>query len=178
MRIVSGKLKGRHIPVRSNFPARPTTDFAKESLFNILNNWYDFEQIDVLDLFSGTGSISYEFASRGSKNILSIEKDFRSFSFIKQTAIDLQLSAIKAIKADAFSFIGKCTAKFDIVFADPPYELKRIEEIPEMVFKSGILKNSGTLILEHGKEQHFEENEYFSEIRHYGGVNFSFFEKK
>jgi 16S rRNA (guanine966-N2)-methyltransferase len=178
MRIVSGKLKGKHIPVRANFPARPTTDFAKESLFNILNNWYDFEEIDVLELFSGTGSISYEFASRGCKNIVSIENDFRSISFIKQTARDLKLDAIKAVKADVFSYLNKCTGKFDIIFADPPYQLERIGEIPEMLLKSGILKINGTVILEHGKDQHFEESEYFTEKRHYGGVNFSFFSNK
>jgi 16S rRNA (guanine966-N2)-methyltransferase len=178
MRIVSGKHRGRNIPVRTNFPARPTTDFAKESLFNILNNWFDFEEIDVLDLFSGTGSISYEFASRGCKNIVSVENDFRSYSFIKKTAIDIKLEAVSAVKADVFSFIAKCKNSFDIVFADPPYQLDRIGELPDLILKSSVLKNEGMFILEHGKDQHFQENEYFQEKRVYGGVNFSFFKPK
>jgi 16S rRNA (guanine966-N2)-methyltransferase len=178
MRIVSGDLKGRNIPVRPNFSARPTTDFAKESLFNILNNWYDFEEISVLDLFSGTGSISYEFASRGCKNIICVENDFRSFDFIRKTADALKLKSIKAVRADVFLFIRKCKQEFDIIFADPPYQLKNIADIPEQILNSSLLKPGGMHILEHGKDLEFRNVAGFKEKRVYGNVNFSFFEKK
>lgn len=178
MRIISGTYKGRYIPVRKNFQARPTTDFAKENIFNVMSNHFDFEQLTVLDLFSGTGSISYEFASRGCKEIVSVEKDFRSFDFIKKTAKELQLSSITAMKADTFLFLKKSHKNFDIIFADPPYDLDRIHEIPERVFASALLKTNGWLILEHGKSTQFNDHEYLIDCRKYGSVHFSIFEKK
>lgn len=178
MRIVSGKLKGRQIPVRKNFSARPTTDFAKESLFNILNNYFDFEETDVLDLFAGTGSISYEFASRGCPKVITVEKDFRSFDFIRQTAKELKLDSIRGVKSDVFNFLGRCSESFDIVFADPPYELENIAEIPDAVFKSKALKENGWFILEHGSNNLFNHISGFKEMRVYGNVHFSIFRKE
>lgn len=175
MRIVSGKFKGRHIPVQKNFSARPTTDFAKESLFNILNNYFDFEHIEVLDLFSGTGSISLEFASRGTTQITAIEKDARTCDFIKQTCRNLELSAVRVLKADVFTFIKKCRTSFDIVFADPPYQLENIAEIPKLILESNLLKPDGWLVFEHGRNNSFETIKGFRESRNYGGVHFSIF---
>ncbi len=177
MRIISGKYKGRYIPVRKNFKARPTTDFAKENLFNILNNNFDFSELVVLDLFSGTGSISYEFASRGCKKVVSVEKDFRSFDFIRKTAKDLQLDSIKTIRADTFTFLQKSKEQFDIVFADPPYDLENLEDIPTEVFNSNVLKENGWLILEHGNKHQFNDFQNLTDKRKYGSVNFSIFSK-
>jgi 16S rRNA (guanine966-N2)-methyltransferase len=177
VRIVSGKLKGRRIPVRKNFPSRPTTDFAKESLFNVLNNHFDFEGMRVLDLFAGTGSISYEFASRGAE-VTSVELNFRSYRFIQETAHNLQLDKIRAIKADAFSYIGKAVDKYDIVFADPPYQLEGIDKLPELVLNSEIMAEGGCFILEHSDQKKFTGHQFLSDKRSYGSVNFSIFRKK
>jgi 16S rRNA (guanine(966)-N(2))-methyltransferase RsmD len=144
VRIVSGKYKGRHIPVRKNFPSRPTTDFAKENLFNVLNNYFDFEELRVLDLFAGTGSISYEFASRGSQVDL-IENDFRSFEFIRKTIDLLDMKNVTPFKADVFRAIKRMGTKYDLVFADPPYTMKEINSIPEFIFENKVLKNEGWL---------------------------------
>jgi 16S rRNA (guanine966-N2)-methyltransferase len=178
MRIVSGIHRGRHIPVRKNFPARPTTDFAKENIFNVLNNHFDFEDLHVLDLFGGTGSISYEFASRGCIEVTTVEKDFRSCEFIKKTASDLRMDQIRVIKSDVFRYIQKCNTSFELIFADPPYELGRIEEIPQFILGNGILKKNGWLILEHGKSQQFNGNECLTDKRSYGSVHFSIFCQK
>ncbi len=177
MRIVSGTYKGRLIKPPKNFKARPTTDFAKENLFNILNNNFDFTEIDALDLFSGTGSISYEFASRGCRSIISIESNFKHQIFIKKTIEELGFTNIKSIKSDAFRYVKSCYEKFDIVFADPPYDLKSINDIPDFIFEQNILKINGWLILEHGDKTSFSRHARFKEIRKYGGVNFSIFEK-
>jgi 16S rRNA (guanine(966)-N(2))-methyltransferase RsmD len=178
MRIVSGKYKGRYIPVRKNFPARPTTDFAKENIFNVISNYFDFELLHVLDLFGGTGSISFEFASRGSIEVVTVEKDFRSCSFIKKTAESLEMNQLKVIKSDVFRTIPKLNTHFDIVFADPPYKLDRISEIPDLVFENNLLKNEGWLILEHGKANNFSNNKSLIDSRIYGSVHFSIFQKK
>ncbi len=177
MRIISGEHKGRTIQVRKNFDARPTTDYAKESIFNIINNHFDFDVIEVLDLFSGTGSISYEFASRGSKRIVSVEKDAQSAKFIKQNTILLKIDSIEICKADAFWFIEKCRNKFDIIFADPPYELPNLQDIPDAVLKADLLKDDGWFILEHGKQNTFEHNPLLIDKRTYGSVHFSIFKK-
>ena len=178
MRIVSGLYKGRLIHPPKNFSARPTTDFAKENLFNVLNNYVDFEELEVLDLFSGTGSISYEFASRGSKHIISVENNFKHFRFIKQTCELLSIKQIKAIKTDVFRYIKSCTSTFDIIFADPPYQLENIEEIPGLILDKKLLKKDGWLIVEHGDKTNFSKHACFKEIRKYGGVNFSIFENQ
>lgn len=176
MRIVSGTYKGRLITPPKNFRARPTTDFAKENLFNILSNTFDFSELDVLDLFSGTGSISYEFASRGCKSVVSIESNFKHQLFIKKTIEVLGLENVQSIKSDAFRYVKSCPNKFDIVFADPPYDLKEMESIPDFIFEQNILKPEGWLILEHGDKTDFGRHKYFKEVRKYGGVNFSIFE--
>ena len=175
MRIVSGEYKGRMIRPPKNFKARPTTDFAKENLFNILNNNFDFSELSVLDLFSGTGSISYEFASRGSNFIISVESNFKHHAFIKNTINDIGLKQIKAIKSDVFRYVKTCKDKFDIIFADPPYDLKDIEAIPDFVFKHKLLKKEAWLIVEHGDKTNFSKHPAFIDLRKYGGVNFSIF---
>ena len=176
MRIISGTHKGKVIFPDKNFRARPTTDFAKENLFNVLNNYIDIEGAVVLDLFSGTGSISYEFASRGAERIVSVELNYNHYSFIKKTIVQLGFKNINVFKTDVFIACKKLKGQsFDIIFADPPYALKELESIPTRIFESGILKEDGLLVLEHGKENHFEDDPHFIERRAYGSVNFSFF---
>lgn len=174
MRIISGEYKGRHIPVRKNFPSRPTTDFAKENLFNVLNNYFDFENLKVLDLFAGTGSISYEFASRGAIVTL-IENDYRSFDFIRKTIADLEIKSITPYKSDVFRALHRIPDKFDVIFADPPYTMKDIEKIPDLIFENQLLKEDGWFILEHSENNDFRPNRYFKELREYGSVHFSIF---
>lgn len=177
MRIVGGQYKGRVFNPGKNFRARPTTDVAKESLFNILTNKYDFEEINVLDLFSGTGSISYEFASRGCKQITLVESDFVHFKFITETLIRLQTKSVYPVKANVFQFIKKSREKYDLIFADPPFELKELKDIPDLIFFSEILKPEGIFILEHPKNYAFSSHPNFQELRHYGSVHFSFFKR-
>lgn len=175
MRIIGGKLRGRRINPPSNFKARPTTDFAREGLFNILNNRVDFETISVLDLFSGTGSISYEFASRGALDVHLVEKDLSHISGIKKILKELNLENVKPIHIDVRAYLKACSVKYDIVFADPPYELSWLKELPDLVTQSGIIKKDGFFILEHPRDISFSGHELFFEHRNYGGVNFSFF---
>ncbi|MEA3444660.1 MAG: RsmD family RNA methyltransferase [Bacteroidota bacterium] len=175
MRIVSGTHKGRVIRPPKFFKARPTTDMAKESLFNILQNRFDFSETEVLDLFSGTGSISYEFASRSCKRIDSVEKDFRYYSFIRDTAKQFGFDNLNCIKGDCFKFLKHSSEKFDIVFADPPYELENLGDLPDLVFQSEILIDEGLFILEHPDKYNFSKHPNFSELRKYSRVNFSFF---
>ncbi len=174
MRIISGKFKGRHIIPPKNFSARPTTDFAKESLFNVLNNNVDFGNAHVLDLFSGTGSISYEFISRGALAVTSIEVNNRHASFIRETAKALNMN-INIIQMNAFLYLKKTKQQFDIIFCDPPYQLDGILSIPELVFENDLLKKEGWLIMEHSSKINFSETTHFSECRNYGSVHFSFF---
>jgi 16S rRNA (guanine(966)-N(2))-methyltransferase RsmD len=175
MRIVSGDFRGRHFSPPKNFTARPTTDFAKESLFNIINNHFDFEEIAVLDLFSGTGSISFEFASRGCKNIQLVELNANHYSFIKKVITELGLKQITTVRLNAFKFIESTPSKYDIIFADPPYEMKGVEAIPETVFGRNLLNENGWLIVEHSKQTNLSKLPRFSEVRNYGSVHFSVF---
>ncbi len=176
MRIVSGKLKGHRFSPPPSFKARPTTDQARESLFNILNNLIDFEEQKVLDLFSGTGAISYEFASRGCKMGTSIEISYSNFKYIKETITKLDLSKqIKVIKADVFKFISKDTNRYTLIFADPPFDLPQMHEIPSLMMDSGLLEENGLFILEHGPDINFDDSPFFWQTRNYGKVNFSFF---
>jgi 16S rRNA (guanine966-N2)-methyltransferase len=175
LRIIGGKYKGRRINPPENFKARPTTDFAREGLFNILNNRVDFETINVLDLFSGTGSISYEFASRGAASIHLVEKDLKHISGIRRILKDLDFRNVKPIHIDVRAYLKTCSVKYDIVFADPPYGLSWIRELPDLVTQSGVIKEDGFFILEHPRDLSFTGHELFFEHRHYGGVNFSFF---
>jgi 16S rRNA (guanine(966)-N(2))-methyltransferase RsmD len=175
LRIIGGRYSGRRINPPSNFKARPTTDFAREGLFNILNNRIDFESVIVLDLFSGTGSISYEFASRGAEAVHLVEKDIRHISGIKKILKELDLDNVKPIHIDVRTYLKACLIKYDIVFADPPYELAWLKELPDLVTEAGILKEDGFLILEHPRDISFANHKLFFEHRNYGGVNFSFF---
>ena len=176
MRIVSGTHKSKRIIAPRSLPVRPTTDMAKESLFNILNNNYYFDEVRVLDLFSGTGNISYEFASRGTERILSVDHDSNCIRFIQKTAKEIGFNAITTLKSDVFGFLAKHSQEHDIIFADAPYELEGLDKIVETVFAKKILSAGGVLILEHSKEQDFSELPYFVSSRRYGNVNFSFFE--
>jgi 16S rRNA (guanine966-N2)-methyltransferase len=175
LRIIGGSYKGRRINPPSNFKARPTTDFAREGLFNILNNRVDFESVVVLDLFSGTGSISYEFASRGAVMVHMVEKDLRHISGIKKIIKEIGLQNIKPIHIDVRAYLKTCSIKYDIVFADPPYELSWLEEVPDLVTQAGVIKDDGFFILEHPRDLSFAGHKLFFEHRYYGGVNFSFF---
>lgn len=175
MRIIGGTHRGRRINPPSNFKARPTTDFAREGLFNILNNRVDFESIDVLDLFAGTGSISYEFASRGVKSVHLVEKDIKHISGIKKILKDMDLQNVRPIHIDVKAYLKTCSIKYDIVFADPPYELSWLQELPDIVTQAGIIKERGVFILEHPRDISFTNHKLFFEHRNYGGVNFSFF---
>lgn len=179
MRIIGGTFKSRIFRPGKNFKARPTTDFARENLFNILDNRYDFDNKRVLDLFSGTGSISFEFVSRGCQNITSVELDRFHYNFICSVIEKLDVkSSVKAVNADAFKFIGRSPEQFNIIFADPPYELKRLAEIPDLILNSNLLTDEGLLVLEHGKTNNFSAHPCFRELRTYGSVHFSFFVRK
>ena len=175
MRIIGGKYRGRRIVPHPGFRARPTTDFARESLFNILNNRIDFEAVSVLDLFAGIGSISYEFASRGAREVHLIEQDMKHISYIKRIITDIGFTNIKPVHIDVRAYLKICSVKYDIVFADPPYDLKWLKEIPDMVTGSGIIRENGIFILEHPRSMSFSDHKLFFEHRNYGGVNFSFF---
>lgn len=177
MRIISGKFKGRRITAPKNLPVRPTTDMSKEALFNVLNNHFNFENLKVLDLFSGTGNISYEFGSRGCGNITSVDADFGCVKFIKQTAAEFDLN-IAAIKSDVLPYIERCKNQYDIIFADPPYGFDQatFEKIVLSVFKHSLLENDGMMIIEHSKYTKLDHLEHFSFKKSYGGSIFSFFE--
>ncbi|MBE6218956.1 MAG: methyltransferase domain-containing protein [Rikenellaceae bacterium] len=177
MRIISGKYRGRTIVPPRNLRARPTTDFAKENLFNVLVNLVDFEELDVLDLFSGTGSISYEFASREAHSVTSVEVNSVHHNFIRQTARDLKFENFFAVKANVFLYLKSCTKQFDLIFSDAPYDLEGSEEVIKLVFERNLLREGGMLIFEHSKEKNFSEYENFWQLRSYGSVQFSFFKK-
>lgn len=175
MRIISGKYGRRLIKPPKNLPVRPTTDMAKESLFNILTNKLSFEDKSVLDLFSGTGAISYEFLSRGCLPVTSVELDFQCVKFIRATSQSLQMNEHKVIRSEVFRFLRSNNKTYDIIFADPPYALSNISEISTIIFEKKLLNKNGFLIIEHPREVDFSEKEYFLEHRKYGKVNFSFF---
>ncbi|HWJ89636.1 MAG TPA: RsmD family RNA methyltransferase [Flavisolibacter sp.] len=179
MRIISGALGGRRINPPAKMPyTRPTTDIAKEGLFNILQNQLDFETLKSLDLFGGTGSISYELASRGVPDLTIVEKDAQMFSFIKKTAEDLKLENFKVIKSEVFRFIDHCTEKFDFIFAGPPYALETIDELPQKIFQKGLLNPAGLFVLEHTPRNGYETFPFFRSARNYGTTVFSFFVNK
>jgi 16S rRNA (guanine966-N2)-methyltransferase len=175
MRIISGTFRGRKFQLPKNLKARPTTDFAKENLFNILANRIDFEEIRVLDLFSGTGSISFEFLSRGAIAVTCVENYSPHAQFIKEVSTKLQTNNLTVITGDAYKFIEHATGKFDLIFADAPYADERLSSIPERVLKAELLAEDGLLIVEHSKTTNFSNHPDFFEIRVYGSVNFSFF---
>tara|TARA_R110000868_G_scaffold82992_8_gene234429 strand:+ start:3196 stop:3729 length:534 start_codon:yes stop_codon:yes gene_type:complete len=177
MRIISGLYKSRRITAPKNLPVRPTTDMAKESLFNILNNLYYFDAVSVLDLFAGTGNISYEFSSRGTRNITCVDQDLGCIKFINQTAEAFNMS-IQTIKSDVFKFLEKSTLQANIIFADPPYDFSddQFYKIPELIFKNNLLLKNGLLIVEHSKHTDLSKLDHFSYSKSYGGNMFSFFE--
>ena len=178
MRIISGTYKGRRINPPKKLPVRPTTDMAKEALFNILNNQYYFDEISVLDLFAGTGSISYEFASRGSERIISVDEDFGCIKFINQTAEEFKMP-IQAIKSDVFKFLESTTNKSTVIFADPPYSfsLEQFSQIPHLIFQNELLEDDGILIVEHSKQTVLSQLQNYQYSKNYGGNVFSFFYK-
>ena len=176
MRVITGKYKGRHFDVPRSFKARPTTDFAKENLFNVLQGYLDFEEgPTALDLFSGTGSITLELLSRGCSRVISIEKDRLHHGFIRGFLEKLQDSAGVAVCGDVFKYLARCNEQFDFVFADPPYALPNLTELPDIVMARNLLKEGGLFVLEHGKTDDFTSHPHFLEHRAYGSVNFSFF---
>lgn len=178
MRIISGRFKGRRFNPPSNITARPTTDFAKESLFNLICNQIDIEGITALDLFSGTGSISYELASRDASHITSVEMSDRHIAYIRKMCSTLKITNIKIVKQDVFRFLSNTAMAYDLIFADPPYQMENINEIPDAVIKNHHLTPNGILIVEHGKSTDFSNHPAFIEQRIYGNVHFSFFKQQ
>lgn len=178
MRIISGKLKGIRFNPPKNLPVRPTTDMAKEALFNILQNQIDIDFIKVLDLFSGTGNISLEFASRNAVSVTSVDKNFGCYNYLKKVADEQKIDNLKVIKADVFKFLNEETEKFDLIFADPPYDLSRIPEIASLVFDKNLLVEDGILIIEHQSMQDLSNHPNFTDKRVYGYSAFSFLKLK
>ena len=175
MRIIGGRLKGKSINPPAGYKARPTTDFAREGLFNILDNEYELEGLQVLDLFGGTGAVSFEFASRGARRVYCVEMARENASFIKTEARRLGLDNVTMVRDNVFDFLPLCHEKFDIVFADPPYALEGLEYLPDKVLEAGILHPECYFILEHGDEHNFTAHPRFVKERSYGRVHFSFF---
>ena len=198
MRIITGKYKGRHFDIPRSFKARPTTDFAKENIFNVLTQYIDFEGAEALDLFSGTGSITLELLSRGCSRVVSVELDRDHHRFIQQCLQKLQgnnvqssarpkdacyqrdarMFNVQCLRGDVFRYIKSCKRQFDFIFADPPYALKELPTIPGLIFERGLLKDDGIFVFEHGKDNDFSDNPHFVEHRSYGSVNFSIFRTK
>jgi len=175
MRIIGGTLKGLKLNPPKNLPVRPTTDMAKEALFNILQNQVDFDGLRVLDLFSGTGNISLEFASRGAAQVVSVDRSVQCVHYLKDTARQHGLTTIKAFKEDVFKYLDLETDQFDLIFADPPYDLNKIPEIPKIIFDKKLLASGGLLIVEHQSLQNLSNHPAFMEQRKYGHSSFSFF---
>ena len=175
MRIITGKYKGRHFDIPRSFKARPTTDFAKENIFNVINAYVDWEETTALDLFAGTGSISLELLSRGCRQVISVEKDRDHARFISQCMEKFGTDEHILIKGDVFRFLKSCHQKFDLIFADPPYALPELETIPDLIFQYDLLKEDGLLVFEHGKNNDFSTHPHFIEHRSYGSVNFTLF---
>jgi 16S rRNA (guanine966-N2)-methyltransferase len=178
VRIISGRYKGRVLSPPKSLPVRPTTDFAKTALFNIVNNSFDIEALNVLDLFAGTGNISFEFSSRGAGSVTAVDISFQCVRYIRDTAEKLGMKNLRAIKYDSFKFITGTRDRFDLIFADPPYDLDRAAELPTMVFDAGILSKNGWLILEHRAGADYSNMPRFRETRSYGNVGFTIFENE
>ncbi len=178
MRIITGKYKGRRFEIPRTFKARPTTDFAKENLFNVLMGYIDLEDIRALDLFAGTGSISMELLSRGCREVVSVERDRDHCAFIRKCLTKLDTNQVILIPGDALRYIKNCREQFDIVFADPPYSLEQLPDIPQMVLGGDMLKPGGIFVFEHGHNHSFTHLPQFVEQREYGSVNFSIFRQQ
>jgi 16S rRNA (guanine(966)-N(2))-methyltransferase RsmD len=176
MRIIGGELGGRKIAPPSKMPhTRPTTDIAKEGLFNIIENNLNINELKTLDLFGGTGSISYELASRGAPELVIVEKDPTMYEFIKKTAATLSLANFTVIRSDVFRFVDQCTEKFDFIFAGPPYALNTIDELPRMIFQKQLLNANGWFVLEHTPRNNYQSYPGYSTQRNYGTTIFSIF---
>ena len=187
MRIITGKYKGRHFDIPRTFKARPTTDFAKENIFNVLQQYVDFDGAEALDLFSGTGSITLELLSRGCSSVVSVELDRDHHRFIQQCVQKLFVGQdpasepqhqVKVLRGDVFRFLKSCRQQYDFIFADPPYALKELPQIPELVIEKKLLKPNGVFVFEHGKDYDFSQHPCFCEHRAYGSVNFSLFQNQ
>ena len=178
MRIIAGVLRGRRLNPPTTLPVRPTTDMARESLFNILNNYVDYEECSVLDLFAGTGAVSLEFISRGAKDVTSIDINAQCTDFIKSTAKQFNVNNIHVVRSDVFELIKRAYKKFDIIFADPPYALENLQQLPDLIFEHDMLSEDGIFVLEHPREYQFEQHPHFWQHRNYGKVNFTFFAQK
>ncbi|MCH1576403.1 MAG: RsmD family RNA methyltransferase [Flavobacteriales bacterium] len=176
MRIIGGTLKGRRFSPPRHFKGRPTTDFGREGLFNLLRSRIELEGVEALDLFAGSGAVSFELASRGAVSVTSVEKDAGSCRYIHKQAQDFGFDAIRVLRADAFAFLGKAVTQFDLVFADPPYTEPKLPELPAMVASAGLVAKGGLFVLEHGDRQDFSKEDGFVEMRKYGHVHFSFFD--
>ena len=176
MRIISGQHKGRRITAPKKLPVRPTTDMAKEGLFNILNNSFHFNKLNVLELFSGSGNVSYEFASRGAVSVTSVDENMDCIKFIKKTSLELDMN-ITPIKSDVFKYLERAPIKADIIFADPPYDFddEHFKKIVDLVFEKQLLNENGVLIIEHSKHTKMDKVEHFEVGRRYGNSVFSFF---
>lgn len=177
MRIICGKYGKRRFSIPKDFRARPTTDFAKENIFNVLENFVNWETVDALDLFSGTGSIGFELLSRGCKRVVAVEKNATHYAFIKKVSTQLNDANYFPVRGDVFTYIKNVSEQFDLIFADPPYDLSEIEQIPELIFQSALLKNDGLFILEHSDNYAFSDHPFFLQHRVYGSVNFTVFQK-
>ena len=176
MRIISGLHKGRTIRPPKNLPVRPTTDKAKEGLFNILNNRVEFDELDVLDLFCGTGNISFEFVSRDVRSVTCVDENFRCIGFVKATMQELGRPTARTLRADALKFVDSTNQKWDLIFADPPYDFSSYPELVSTILGKQLLTKQGILIVEHPKEVSFDSFPECQETRNYGKVHFSFFE--
>lgn len=177
MRIIGGRLRGLRLNPPNNLPVRPTTDLAKEALFNILQNQIDFENLKVLDLFAGTGNISLEFASREAAQVVSVDRSIQCINYIKDASRQHGLTQIKTFKADVLKYLQIETEKYDLIFADPPYDMPQIPELPKIIFDRDLLAEDGLLIIEHQSFQNLSQQPGFIEQRKYGHSSFSFFKK-
>ena len=175
MRIISGRYGGRRLSPPKNITARPTTDFAKESLFNLLNNRMDLDGIDVLDLFAGTGGIGIECISRGAREVTAVEIAHVQQNWIITCCRQLGIRNLSVIRGDVFKFLSACRTKYDLIFADPPYALEALPTMPDAILERDILKENGWLVIEHGKDTDFTSHPRHYETRTYGSVHFSFF---
>ena len=176
MRVVSGSLKGRSIKPPKSLKLRPTTDFAKEGLFNILQHQIDFKGLNVLDCFFGTGNISLEFISRGVDHVTAVDHDRGSYTFLNKLCAEWGIDNIDIIRADSLNFIRQAYSSYDLIFCDPPFDFPELETIPSLVFENELLNENGTLIVEHGERTSLVHGENFVNCRKFGSVNFSFFE--
>ena len=175
MRIITGRYKGRRFDIPRTFKARPTTDFAKENIFNVINGYTDWEETTALDLFAGTGSISYEFVSRGARSVTGIEMNTKQIDFIKRTCTRLKIDNLHVYRSDVFKYIAKCSERYDVVFADPPYQMNNIDELLAAVVGNSLLTDDSIFILEHNRHHSFADHPNLIDSRKYGNVHFSLF---